>query len=68
MTQDYSKIRQRFPNRVPVLLKQHAASHGAPPIHDKKYLCPKDLPLSGFQYILRQRLQIEPHVGIFLFV
>ena len=33
----------------------------------KKYLCPRDLSLGNFMYVIRKRMHIEPEKSLYLF-
>ena len=44
------------------------ASPDVPQIDKHKFLVPSDLSIGQFQYVIRKRLNIEPHKALFLFV
>lgn len=64
-----SKIRQRFPDRIPIIVEksQHIRTD-LPEINKNKYLVPKDLSLGQFIYVIRRQLQLPPEKALFLFV
>lgn len=63
----YTELRKHFPDRVPVIVET-ARACTLPPLADKKYLVPKTLPVSQFQYILRQKLKLDASEALFLFI
>ena len=64
-----SKIRQRFPDRIPVIVeKSENIRTDLPNINKNKYLVPKDLSLGQFIYVIRRQLQLPPDKALFLFV
>ncbi len=68
-SQEYLRLRERFPNRVFVLLDRHGASGKDLPLIDKrKFIAPSDITVGQFMYIVRRRLQLPPEKALFLFV
>jgi GABA(A) receptor-associated protein len=64
-----SKIRQRFPGRIPVIVeKAERSSSDIPDIDKSKFLVPVDLSFGQFVYVIRKRMMLSPDKAIFLFV
>lgn len=61
------RIRQKFPERIPVIVEK-AKGSDAPDIDKQKYLVPTDLTVAQFVYVVRKRIKLEPQDAIFLFV
>lgn len=61
------RIRDKYPDRVPVLVGK-SPSTIAPDIDKHKFLVPMDLTMGQFQYVIRKRLQLSPDKAIFIFV
>lgn len=65
--QDAARIREKYPNRVPVICEKNLKSD-IPDIDKNKYLVPSDLTLAQFAYVIRKRLKLKPETAIFLMV
>eukprot|EP01127_Copromyxa_protea_P005144 TRINITY_DN149_c0_g1_i4.p1 TRINITY_DN149_c0_g1~~TRINITY_DN149_c0_g1_i4.p1 ORF type:complete len:121 (+),score=33.54 TRINITY_DN149_c0_g1_i4:228-590(+) len=63
-----SKIRLKYPDRVPVIVEKSAKSD-APPIDKKKFLVPNEITVGKFVYEIRKHMpKLKPEDSIFLFV
>mgnify|MGYP001163608899 CR=1 FL=1 len=62
-----TKIREKYPERIPVIVKK-AAGSTLKDINKNKYLVPNDMTLSQFIFIIRQRIKIEPDKALFVFI
>ncbi|XP_010919526.1 autophagy-related protein 8f [Elaeis guineensis] len=62
-----ARIRQKYPDRVPVIVEK-AARSDIPSIDKKKYLVPSDLTLGQFAYVIRKRIDLSAEKAIFMFV
>ncbi len=60
------KIREKYPDRVPVLVGK--SSMDGPEIDKHKFLVPMDLTVGQFQYVIRKRLKLSPDKAIFMFI
>ncbi len=69
------KILSKYPGRIPVIVETHKQSgvfgsiFGAkdmPQLDKRKYLVP-DITVAQFLYILRKKMNVKEHEGIFLF-
>ena len=62
-------IREKYPSRIPIIVtrSQHHAKN-IPEINRKKYLVPTDLNFAQFMHVIRTRIQLDPSVGLYLFV
>jgi GABA(A) receptor-associated protein len=64
-----SKIKQKFPGRIPVIVEKAERSNSSIPDIDKsKFLVPSDLSFGQFIYVIRKRMMLAPDKAIFLFV
>eukprot|EP01128_Nolandella_sp_AFSM9_P006436 TRINITY_DN3305_c0_g1_i1.p1 TRINITY_DN3305_c0_g1~~TRINITY_DN3305_c0_g1_i1.p1 ORF type:complete len:119 (+),score=37.73 TRINITY_DN3305_c0_g1_i1:219-575(+) len=67
-TEVASKIRSKYPDRIPVIVEKYAKSD-APDIDKKKFLVPQDITAGRFMYELRKHMPtLAPEVAISLFV
>jgi len=62
-----SKIRSKYPDRIPVICEK-AEKSNIPEIDKKKYLVPSDLTVGQFVYVIRSRIKVDPNTNIFIFV
>ena len=64
-----SKIREKHPDRIPVICeKSHKCGVQIPDIDKIKFLTPNDMVFGQFIYVVRKRIQIKPSQAIFLFI
>lgn len=62
-----TRIRDKYPDRVPVIVEVAKRTNLSPP--DKyKYLVPLDLSVSQFTHVLRKRMDVTSEKAIFIFV
>lgn len=63
-------ILEKYPDKVPLIIEKstHKNAENIPDIKKKKFLVPNDLQLSQLIYIVRKRINIESHLGIFFFI
>jgi GABA(A) receptor-associated protein len=62
-----SRIRKKFPNRLPVIVERSKGSD-APEISKHKFLVPADITVGKFVYEIRKHMKLSPEKAIFLFV
>ena len=65
--QEAVKIRQKYPDRVPVICEKDSKSNIVE-IDKKKFLVPKDLTVGQFMFVIRKRINLEAEKAIFLFI
>jgi|UniRef100_A0A6C0CZ71 GABA(A) receptor-associated protein len=66
--EDALRIKEKFPERIPIIIDLHKSSSTLPPLDKRKYLVTRDLTVGQFIYILRKRMKLNPEKAIFLFV
>jgi GABA(A) receptor-associated protein len=62
-----SKIRAKYPDRIPVICEKADRSDIAE-IDKKKYLVPVDLTVGQFVYVIRNRIKLPPEQAVFVFI
>nr|KYP48266.1 Autophagy-related protein 8C [Cajanus cajan] len=72
-----SRIREKYPDRIPVIVER-AEKSDVPEIDKKKgskltipcfqHVCPADLTVGQFVYVVRKRIKLSPEKAIFIFV
>ncbi|KAM3181363.1 hypothetical protein ACTXT7_014525 [Hymenolepis weldensis] len=63
---DATKIKRKYPDRIPVIVEKHPGSQ----INDldkHKFLVPNDITVAQFMWIIRRRLQLSAEKALFLF-
>jgi len=58
----------KYPDRIPIICERSHKHFDLPNIDKKKYLVPKNLTFGDFTCVLRQKIRLNPHDSIFLFV
>jgi len=61
------RIRDKFPGRVPVIVERFRGAD-IPDIDKHKFLCPSNITVGQFCYIIRRRMTLPPEKALFLFV
>jgi len=65
--QESKRIRDKYPDRVPILCFKAANAKDIPNIDKNKYLVPHDLTIGQFLYVIRRRIKLSPEKALFLF-
>jgi GABA(A) receptor-associated protein len=65
--QETIKIKEKYPDRVPIVCERDPRSDLAD-LDKSKYLCPMDMTVSQFSYLLRKRLQFDKSTAFYLLV
>ena len=60
------RVKFKFPDRLPIICQR--ANKTIPELGKKKYLVPSDLTLGQFMYVIRNRMNLSPEIGLYLFV
>ena len=63
-----TRIREKYPDRIPVICEKSPNDTLIPKIDKIKYLIPCDLTIGQFIYVIRKRVNIAPEKAIFMFV
>lgn len=64
-----SRIREKYPNRIPIILEKDINCRTVDDIDKKKFLVPNDLTMGQFQYVVRKRLKtLGADQGLFFFI
>ena len=62
------RIRERYTNRLPIIVLQPENNDTIPKLDQYKFLVPSDLTVSQFMFVLRKRIKLDQAKAIFLFV
>jgi GABA(A) receptor-associated protein len=63
-----SRILDKYSDRIPIIVERSNKSDILPLIDKKKFLCPKDLTIGQFVYVIRKRISLNPNKAIFIFI
>ena len=66
--QESTKIRNKFPERIPTIVERSSQCKNIPEIDKQKFLVPRDLTIGQFIYIIRKRLILPPEKALFIFI
>ena len=66
--EEATRIRAKYPTRVPIIVEKSIKSDLIPSIDKKKFLCPEDLTIGQFIYVIRKRINLESDKAIFIYV
>ena len=59
------KVLQKYLDRVPIIVQKHLSSD-LPDVTKCKYLVPKDMTMSQFQFVIRRGIQLNESQTIFI--
>ena len=63
------RIREKFPDRIPVIVERSRSTTSIIPHIDKeKFLVPGDLSISQFIFIIRRRLRLDSETALFVYI
>ena len=65
--EESSKIRNKYPDRIPVICQKTPQSTLSS-LYKSKYLVPKDLTSSQFLFVIRKRLELTSEKALFIFI
>ncbi|KAI9208290.1 autophagy-related protein 8 [Polychytrium aggregatum] len=63
------RILSSYPDRIPIIVERApTASKTLPEMDKKKFLCPGEITVGQFLYVVRKRLKLESEQALFLYV
>jgi len=62
-----AKIKKKYPDKIPVIIKKSSIEKNLQEIDREKYLIPFNLLVSQLHYIIRKRININAEKAIYLF-
>ena len=62
------RIKEKYPDRIPVIVEKNNNSKTLPDLEKIKYLVPNDITIGQLCYIIRRRLSLPAEVALFLFI
>jgi GABA(A) receptor-associated protein len=63
-----NKIFSKFTGRIPIIVERALKAHDIPVIDKNKYLCPGDLTIGQFLYVIRKRINLPSEKALFVFI
>jgi GABA(A) receptor-associated protein len=64
--EESDRIVTKFPNKIPIICER--VGNDVKDLNRHKYLCPSDITMGDFAYVIRKRLSLEPHRSLFFLV
>lgn len=65
---DVSRIRKRYPDKVPVVIHMHQSSHNVlPPLDKNKFIIPLTFTVAQLLLTIRKRIDLTPEKALFIF-
>jgi microtubule-associated protein 1 light chain len=61
-------LRNKFPTKIPIIIKRYAKELQLPNLDKCKFLVPQEITMSQFQTIIRNKLQLGPNHALDLLV
>ena len=61
------QMKEKYPERVPVIIERGQREKNIPQIDKRKYLVPCDLSVGQMLYVIRKRLNLDSTKALFLF-
>ena len=62
-----TRIREKFPGRIPVIIERAAKDKLLAPIDKNKFLVPADLTMGQFIFVIRKRISLASEKALFVF-
>lgn len=66
--QEVANIRSKFPNKIPVIVERYGREGSLPLLDKTRFLVPQELTMSQFVTILRNRMQLQSTMSLYLLV
>jgi GABA(A) receptor-associated protein len=63
-----NKIFSKFTGRIPIIVERALKAQDIPVIDKNKYLCPGDLTIGQFLYVIRKRINLPSEKALFVFI
>ncbi|XP_076359826.1 microtubule-associated protein 1 light chain 3 gamma-like [Tachypleus tridentatus] len=66
--QEVADIREKFPNKIPVIVERFCKEVNLPALDKTKFLVPQELTMSQFVTILRSRMQLKSSRAFYVII
>lgn len=61
-------LRQKYPDRIPVICEKNFKEKKLPTIDKTKYLVPTDITMTQFIFVIRKRMKLDPSESLILYI
>jgi len=66
--QEASDIREKYPEKIPLIVEKYQKETSLPKLEKSKFLVPKEITVSQFVTIIRNRMQLHPNQAFYLLI
>lgn len=66
--QESTRIRDKYPDRIPIICEKRARDTHIPPLTKYKYLVPADFTVGQFIHVIRKKIELTPEQALFVFL
>jgi GABA(A) receptor-associated protein len=63
-----SRIREKFPQRIPIIVERATNSKTVPDLDKSRFLVPGEITVAQFIYVIRRRMTLPPETALYVFV
>tara|TARA_B100000902_G_C27119105_1_gene817696 strand:- start:258 stop:578 length:321 start_codon:yes stop_codon:yes gene_type:complete len=60
------KLIEKYPNKIPIIVRKYDKEKNLPSINKSKYIVPKEMNFTNFIYIIRKRINLSSEKAIFI--
>lgn len=60
------RIMFKYPDKIPIICERRGTN--IPKVDKHKYLVPQDLTVGQFLFVIRNRMKLDPCIGLYLFI
>ena len=61
-------IKQKYPERIPIICEKSSTQVNAPNISKRKYLVPNDMTIGQFMFSIRQQINVSKEEALFILI
>ncbi len=62
------RIREKFPQRIPIIVERARNSQSVPELDKTRFLVPGEITVAQFLYVIRRRMTLPPETALYVFI
>lgn len=66
--QESKRIRDKYPDKIPIICEKRTGDHQVPQLIKFKYLVPSDFTVGQFVYTIRKKIQLSSDQALYIFL